>query len=206
MSCRLVLAATVAALAGCGASAAGSSSASGPACGPASATTLAASHQARVYVSGDTAYGCAAGTRGRVRLGGRRSCLGTPRADPVTVTGALAAYGLKTCGIDTGSTDVVVRRLTDGKRLRGVPASGPLGPESYEAIDRLALKRNGSVAWIVSTSSLATHHRSVEVRRADARGTAALDSGAAIAITSLRLTGSTLHWRHGSQSRTATLN
>lgn len=205
VSRRFVLVATIAALAGCSASAAGSSSASGPVCGPLSATTLAASHQARVYVSRGIAYGCAAGERGRIRLGDRRSCIGASLVGPVTITGALTAYGLETCGVDTGSTVVVVRRLTDGRQLRSADATGPLGPESYETVDRLALKRDGSVAWIASTSSLGTRQHRVEVRRTDARGTALLDVGAAIAIHSLRLTGSTLHWRHGSQVRTATL-
>ena len=206
--CRLALLATATALAACATSASGSSSASGAVCGPTSAKTLAASPQARVYASGDSAYGCAAGDHGQIRLGSRRSCIGSPRVGPVTVVGALTAYGLETCGVDTGSTVVNVRRLTDGKQLRRASAAGPLGPlgpESYEAVESLALAKSGSVAWIVSTNSLATHQRSVEVRRADPRGNALLDSGAAIAIHSLRLTGSTLHWRDGGQMRTASL-
>jgi hypothetical protein len=206
VSCRLALLATAAALAACGATAGGSSSASGPVCGPTAATTLAASAQGRVYASGGSAYGCAAGGHGRIRLGGTRSCIGSSLVGPVTVRGALTAYALKTCGVDTGSTVVNVRRLTDGTQLRSAPAAGPLGPESYTAVSRLVLAKSGSVAWIVSTSSLAAHRRGIEVRRSDARGTALLDSGAAIAIHSLRLTGSTLHWRNGGQLRTASLH
>ena len=131
VSCRLALLATAAALAACGATAGGSSSASGPVCGPTSATTLAASAQGRVYASGGSAYGCAAGGHGRIRLGGRRSCIGSSLVGPVTVRGALTAYALRTCGVDTGSTVVDVRRLTDGTQLRSAPAAGPLGPESY---------------------------------------------------------------------------
>ena len=161
-----------------------------------------------MYASGGSAYGCARGGHGRVRLGNRRSCIGSPRVGPVTVVGVLTAYGLETCGVDTGSTVVDVRRLTDGKQVRRASAAGPLGPlgpESYETVESLALVKSGSVAWIVSTNSLATHQRSVEVRRADAHGNALLDSGAAIAMHSLRLTGSTLRWRDGGQTRTAAL-
>jgi hypothetical protein len=80
------------------------------------------------------------------------------------------------------------------------------GTRLRQTVDRLVLKRNGSVAWIVSTNSLGTHQRGVGVRRADARGRALLDAGTAIGIQSLRLTGSTLHWRHGGQTRTASLH
>jgi hypothetical protein len=46
----------------------------------------------------------------------------------------------------------------------------------------------------------------IEVNRADAHGRALLDSGARIDVRSLRLRGSTVSWRHGAVTRSATLS
>lgn len=189
-----------------GASAAQSRSSSRVPCGPSGATTLAASHQARVYVSAGTAYGCARGGRRHIRLGARRTCLGTARIDPVVVTGALAAYGSETCGVDAGTTNVVVRRLTDGRQLRSAPATGPVGPESYASVTSLVLRSDGAVAWIGQGQSIGTRRRVVEVWRSDRHGLARLGSGARICARSLRLRGATLQWRDGTGTRTATLS
>jgi hypothetical protein len=204
MSFRFALLATAVALAACGASAAGSSSAAGPVCGPASAHTLAMSRQARVYSSGGSAFACSVG-KASIRLGSRQSCIGTPLIGPVTVTGALAAYGSETCGVDTGSTLVIVRRLTDGHELCGVPATGPGGPESYQAVESVVLKGDGAVAWIGTGHSLGARHRLTDVWRADRHGTTRLDSGLAIQVHSLRLKGSTVRWRNGAETRSAAL-
>jgi hypothetical protein len=193
-------------LAAGGAAAATSSAGAALPCGPAGARTLAASQQARVYVSGGIVYGCASNARKRIRLGEETSCIGTPLIDPVRVTGGLAAYGSETCGIDTGSTVVVVRRLTDGRQLRSKPATSPVGPESYESVTSLVVARDGAVGWIATGQSVGNHHAVVEVWRSDRRGTARLDSGSAVRSRSLRLTGSTLRWRHGTGTRTAPLH
>lgn len=139
------------------------------------------------------------------RLGSRQSCLGSPLIGPVTVTGVLAAYGSEACGVDTGSTLVLVRRLTDGHVLRSVSATGPIGAESHQTVGSVVVKRDGAVAWIGTGHSLGVSHALTEVWRADRHGTARLDSGVAIRVHSLRLTGSTLHWRHGATPRSAPL-
>ena len=123
----------------------------------------------------------------------------------MTVSGALAAYGSETCGIDTGSTLVIVRRLTDGHELRSAAATGPVGPESYQTVGSVVLKGDGAVAWIGTGHSLGSHHTLTEVWRADRHGTTRLDSGVAIRVQSLRLTGSTLRWRDGAETRSAGL-
>jgi hypothetical protein len=199
-------------LAACGSTAAGSSTTApagpgGAHCGPSSAHTLAASSVGRVYALGGIAYGCSSTGTMSYKLGQRRTCLGTPLVGPVTVTGELAAYGLESCGVDTGLTQVVVRRLTDGKQLQSLPATtGFLLPESYQSVDSLVLKGDGAVAWIGIAHSIVASRREIEVQKADKRGQSRLDSGSSIKIGSLRLHHSTLTWKHGSTTRSATLS
>ena len=189
-----------------GAALAQSPAGTSPLCGPTSARTLAASHQARVYGSGAVVYGCAKSGRSSIRLGERGSCIGAARIVPITVTDSLAAYGSETCGIDTGSTLVVVRRLTDGQQLHSSPAAAPVGPESYETVTSLVLKGDGAVAWIATVMSIGNHRAAVEVWRSDRHGTTRLDSRADTRPRSLRLRGSTLRWRDGTQTHTAVLS
>lgn len=176
-----------------------------PVCGPLFARTLAADHQARVFVRGDTVYGCAAGTTSTITLGSNGSCLSGTRVSPVVLAGQLAAYGAQTCGIDTGSTSVIVRRLTDGQIQSSHPSTGPVGPESYQWVRSLVLKPDGAVAWIGVGRSIGTRVGVTEVWRTDRRGTVRLDSGPAVRSSSLRLVHGGLRWLHGSQPRTASL-
>jgi hypothetical protein len=133
--------------------------------------------------------------------------VGSSRAGPVAIAGRLVAYGLERCGVDTGSTIVVVRRLTDGKRLHSDPATTQsVGPEAYQTVDSLVVKRNGSDAWIAVANSLGTHQTSTEVHADSTDGFALLDAGSEINPSSLRLDGSKLTWRHGGSKRSATLS
>jgi hypothetical protein len=182
------------------------STASAASCGPAAATTLASNRSARIYNSGGWVYGCVRATGHRVKLGNARFCVRSQRAAPVALAGTLAAYGLETCGVDTGSSVVIVRQLTDGRTLRTLPATtGPQPPESYQQVGSIVVKRDGAVAWIGTSNSIIRHNEAVEVHRADSRGKAELDSGAAIQFGSLRLHASTLSWRHGSATKSSTL-
>lgn len=203
---RLVTLASGVLLAACGTSAARSSSAANPPCGPKAADTLASSHLARVYALHGAVFGCSAHGSTSYRLGRRDRCILATRIAPVTVAGELVAYGAERCGVDTGSTLVVVRRLTDGKQLLSAPATSPPGVESYQSVDSLVLKRDGAVAWIAVGRSIVGTRRVVEVRKSDKRGQAVLDSSGALAPYSLRLRGSTLRWRDGKQTRSATLH
>jgi hypothetical protein len=175
-------------------------------CGPAGAQTLASDKVARVYATGNAVYGCATGAGRSFRLGARRSCVGTSRAGPVfALAGRLAGYGVSRCGIDTGFTQVVVRRLSDGAQLRSLPATGVVGPESYQGVGSLVLRADGGVAWIGTGSSIVGGRKLIEVRKADRGGVALLDSGPAVDSGSLRLHGSKLTWKHGGRVRSASL-
>ncbi len=205
MLLRLALIAAVIALAACGSSAASG----GPAisCAPAGARTIARNGVASVYSSGKSVYGCSDQTHKRWKLGQSKTCLGAPLVQAVKLAGSLAAYGAKTCGVDTGTAAVVVRRLTDGKQLfTGRATTGFTGVESYQSVQSLVLKSDGAVAWIGTSRQIFSTRSAVEVHAVSHARQSLLDSGTAIAPGSLRLSGSKLSWKHGAAERTATLS
>jgi hypothetical protein len=161
-----------------------------------------------VYASAGFVYGCSATTRRTTRLGRSNRCIAASRAGPAAVAVELAAYGLESCGVDTGSGEVVVRRLSDGRGLRTLDATqGPRRPESYQSVSSIVVRRDGAVAWVARASSLGGGGQSsLQVLAADAgSGARLLDSGAGIAPASLALHGSRLTWKDGGQSRSASL-
>jgi hypothetical protein len=152
-------------------------------------------------------YGCAIPGGVSYRLGSLGVCNGTGLATPAALAGKLVAYGLETCGVDSGSAVVIVRRLIDGRRVRTDSAISVAPVESIPEVESLVLKPGGSDAWIVAAHSLGTHKTTVEVHE-HGRGSVAklLDSGIGIDPTSLRLNGSELSWRDGGGERRAGLS
>jgi len=179
---------------------------SSPHCGPATARTLAASSEARVYSLAGLVYGCAPGSGHRYRLGNTSQCNSSNRVGPVAVAAKLAAYASERCGIDTGSTLVEVRRLSDDRGLFSHPASSlSIGPEGFQAVGSIVIDRRGELAWIVSQSSLATHRHQTQVVEAGGSGVHVLETGTSIQGSSLRLHGSKLTWKAGGSERSAKL-
>lgn len=208
MARGLISLTAVCALAAWGSSAAASPLPSRAAeCGPAAAKTLAASSRARVYSQGGSVYGCIAGARRSRRLGSAGLCIGTTRISPVAVVGELAAYGAESCGVDTGSTLVQLRRLSDGRTLFSTSATtASPGAESYQQVGSIVVRRSRALAWIVGTSSLATHRQVKQVLEREGSGSRVLATGAGIELGSLRLRGSQLSWRDNGAEHTARLS
>jgi hypothetical protein len=175
-------------------------------CGPANAKTLASSAVARVYSLNQVVYGCSV-QRGRsLRLGHASRSITESRVGPVAVAGDVAAYGLSRFGVDTVSSAVEVRRLTDGAVLHDLSAASSVGPEFFQSVGSVVVKTDGAVAWVGSASSIISRGRAVvQVRAADSSGERTLDSGRGIDSGSLRLRGSTLSWRDAGVTRHATL-
>jgi hypothetical protein len=207
MARLLPLSAAVCALAACGSSSAASSAgASAVHCGPAGAHTVAHSSQARVYAKGDALYGCTGGGHRPLRLGSTGSCLGGTSVGPAAVAGKLAAYAARRCGVDTSTTQVVVMRLTDGHQLSSRKAtSGTVGPESLQSVGSIVVTAGGKVAWIASTSSIATHRHSTQVIAASGGTVRVLDAGAGIVAGSLKLHRGTVSWTRDGARHTAAL-
>jgi hypothetical protein len=203
------------ALAACGSSSAASdasSTATGPTapratrCGPRAAKTLRASRAARVYALRGQVYGCAFGHGRSYLLGASTRSIREERVGPLALAGVVAGYGLRSYGVDTVSSAVIVRDLTSGRQLRALPANTKVGPESIQTVNQIVLGRDGAVAWIAETMSIIGRGSAqFEVQRADARGHSVLDSGRSIQSHSLRLRGSTLTWRDAGGLRSATL-
>lgn len=218
MRCWWAIAVTAVVLAACGASSprspstgpAGSGNTRNPttiACGPPTARTLGASAVARVYVSGHAVFGCSAHGSGALNLGDAVHCTLTNMVGPVEVRGELAGYGSLQCGTDTGMGSVVVRRLDNGQILHTAEAlSGANLVEGYDQVVSLVLRPDGSAAWSAQETSAGFGGRIVQVLAIDRSGERILDSGPAIGLQSLRLSGSTVSWRHGTDTRTASLS
>jgi hypothetical protein len=177
-------------------------------CLPQGAHTLAGDNVAVVFSWHGSIYGCLAATGARENLGGARVCnVPRGRVGPVKLVRAIVAYGLETCGVDAGSSDVVVRNLTTARRLAD-PVAGtlPRGPESFVSVTSLALRGDGAVGWIARDDSLVGQRPTTyEVHSFTAGKASLLDSGTSIAPGSLRLAGARMTWRHGSATRSATL-
>jgi hypothetical protein len=176
-------------------------------CAPPRAQTVTTNAKASVYTTGGHVYGCATSTRRRYLLGASGRTIRGGRVGPVALAGVDVAYGVSRSGVDTGSAQVVVRRLTDGKVVHTAPATATVTePESFQSISALVVKPDGAVAWIGESHSIVGHGGLVEVDRFDRRGEAKLDGGVGIADTSLRLHRSQLSWRHSGRERSGTLN
>ncbi len=160
-----------------------------------------------MYVSTGNVYGCSIHGHASYVLGSAGNCNAAPRVGPAIVVGELSAYGSERCGVDTGTTLVIVRRLADGKQLRSFAATSTGLPEAFQSLRSLVLKPDGAVAWIGLVSSVVGNRHAIEVHEADRnRPAVMLDSGAAIVPGSLRLRGSRLTWKHGAATRAATLS
>ena len=160
----------------------------------------------RVYVTGGQVFGCARGARTRYALGQVTTCLRGALVGPVKAAGVRVAYAVKRCGVDTGTSQVIVRRLDDGRTVAAAPATAtPLGAESYVTVSSLVLASDGSVGWITEAGSIVSHRQFTEVHARDSRGARVLDSSPGIGPRSLALVGSQLRWRDAGRWRTARL-
>jgi hypothetical protein len=162
-------------------------------CGPTHARTLASSRQARVYEGRrGIVYGCAGKRQFRL---GRMQTGCNPCVDRVVAAGTLAAYVKSWLGYDNTVCEVIVRRLTDGKRIAAYAA---VGGAEFQAVPSLVARPDGHVAWIGVGHGFSPG-TAVE------RDGAILDHGFAIHPRSLKLHGTLLSWKHGSKTRHARL-
>ncbi len=148
---------------------------------------------ARVYVGHrGFVWGCAG--KQQFRLGSmKRGC--DPCVGRVVVAGTIAAYISGYGGYDNSVVSVLVRRLTNGKRLADYAAAG--GAE-FQSVTSLVARPDGHVAWIGVGKGFSA---GIAVQRDGM----ILDSGAKIRPHSLKLHGIQLSWKHGSQTRHARL-
>ncbi|MBV8430905.1 MAG: hypothetical protein JO244_07085 [Solirubrobacterales bacterium] len=120
-------------------------------CGPRGAKTLAADRVARIYESGGSVYGCTDSSAHSYLLAANQSRPGQPHITKLALAGVDVAYGETTSGVDTASATVTVRRLDTGKTVRNLAAmTQPVGPEAFQSVDSIVVRKDGGVAWIAS--------------------------------------------------------
>ena len=114
--------------------------------------------------------------------------------EPIALRGMWVAYSERSFGIDVSDLAVTQKNLQSGKTAycnvgpANAPANGP-------SVSDLALKGNGSVAWI--GESIFDNGKLVRaVVACDSKARMILDSGKGIDIQSLALHGSRLSWSH----------
>jgi hypothetical protein len=175
-------------------------------CSPRGARTLLAAGGTRIFSLSGSIYGCSEAAGRRFRLGSAGVCIGAERAGPFALAGPTVGYALQRCGVDTGTTELIARRLTDGRQLRTARAiRAVLAPETFVTVGSIVVAGDGALAWIASAASLASHRQAREVDRAGRSGFSTLDSGSAIDAGSLTGHGSILTWRHGGSIHSAPL-
>jgi hypothetical protein len=180
------------------------------------AETLASSPVARVFEQYRLepagffpyVYGCvyAGGGRSPVLLGRNYD---EELIEHPQVVGAVVAYASVGCGI--GCTAAIVEQRLDfpGPPVLRLPAV--LGGLSYNAVESLALKVNGSLAWLASRAGgppgdIGPARR--EVYAVDSHGWRLVDSGPDIAPKSLTFdaASSVISWVNAGTARTAPLD
>jgi hypothetical protein len=174
-------------------------------CTPKRTVTLLATKSLRVYrtrrpgLGEQKVYGCLYRRKRRVFLG-RHECFNQPPAvEELRAAGSLVAYAQVDCSPGGTSSDVVVRSLGSGRRLKRIPVRDfdPMHPRLN--VEDLVLRRGGAVAWIESASAESAPPTRVEVHKSDADGhNVILDSGPTLGLRSLALAADgTLYWRKG---------
>lgn len=173
-------------------------------CTPKRTVTLLATKSLRVYrtrsreLGQQKVYGCLY-RRKRPVLLGRRDCFGQPLVEELRAAGSLVAYAEVDCSPGSTFSDVVVRSLRSGRRLKRISVRGLDPAHRRLNVDDLVLRRSGSIAWIESASADSGQPARVEVHKSDADGqNVILASSTAIGRRSLALAAdATLYWRNG---------
>jgi hypothetical protein len=179
--------------------------------------------ESHVFEKNDHWYGCAAKV-GRPRLlpgldtiTARRFGDGTVPTH-ITLSGVFVAYERYTIypagGAGDTQTDLYVVDLRNGKVVVDEDATAPRPQTEDRWVDRIVLKRNGSVGWISTretygvypdfTLTYEVHRHSLDPA---APGRATLDEGTDIDRESLRLSADrrAMTWTRGGQPKSAAL-
>jgi hypothetical protein len=186
------------------------------ACPPAGSRLIARGRVTSVYSPagqggqvGTGVWACVRGQAAPLRLlGPPAHGAGVRSLGALAIAGTIVAYVETRSGIDSGTSsirivDVASRRLL--RTVSGVASYVDAGIIRDDRVRALAVTSEGDFAWIVQRG--ARHKPSdLQVYAASRSGRASLlDDSPDIAAESLRLSGRTLSWDHGTGVRTAPL-
>jgi|SRR5947209_73958 len=169
---------------------------------------LGADRYGAIAKQGTGYYACPHGSR-PLALGSDR-CFARPGAEavgPPQLAGPFAVFWTRRCGVDTAFAGIRSVDLRTRSRTIDVPATTtPQRPETVESVLALHARRDGAVAWIVDSHSLATSASRRELWVVDShRRQRRLDSGRGLDPRSLRVAARSVRWRNGAASRSASV-
>ncbi len=185
-------------------------------CGPAKGKTLVADRRGRVYTLSNhtsgpktqSTYGCLFTTGHSWRLG-RAHGFASLDSETLVLRSPWVAYSETISGEDSSASTILVKSLRTGHVSHTYPAvTQRSGVESATRVAHIALKGNGSVAWIGEETSIPPGPGSLRLRQvdiADSAGFSVVDQGDGIDPHSLKLHGLRLSWKDSGVTRSAVL-
>jgi hypothetical protein len=149
-------------------------------------------------------FACAHGHRSYAL--GRKAAFGPEGGGGIsseTLAGPMVAYEKSQVAFGHDSFVILVRDLLTGRIIHEAPTAeaefpGDVGKDMAE---KIVLKRDGAVAWIVQTEA-----NEYQIHAVDKTGNRLLAASAYIVPRSLMLKGSTLRWIQGGKPMSAVLN
>lgn len=182
-----------------------------PVCKKKGGKTLLVTREARVFRKQGQVYACLSRKRRAFRLGGRSELGLLDEVSNFRLAGRYVAYSRH----ESRGLRVTVRELRRGRAVRDAKAA-VVSRRPFGFLTDIKLRRNGSVAWIVTAQPLdgplnpnpmpTDYLPDYEVGKAERGGQTLLDMGHYIAAGSLALRGTTISWTNGSRRRSASLN
>lgn len=171
-------------------------------CAKRPAVTLLQNSRARVYslprTGGDVAFACLLKRSKAYRLGFTSECQNETQATDYRLAGRYVGYVTTSCGLVSGTDDVVVRDLRTGhvKWAAGAATGDPSAsaePSTY--VDDLAMKADGSVVWMGSYDAAGSgkdqDHQVWKHEPGSPEGGTLVDRGTDIDVDSLALSSRT---------------
>lgn len=174
------------------------------------AKTIRANRHVRVFKRTYKAYGCLRDADRAFELGIVGECQNNDEVRKVELAGRRAALGVYSCSLYSAWWRVDLVNLRSGRReFMSAPFSlPPVNDATFDALTRIVVTADGSVAWTVARRGAGGVRTGIEVRRRR-RGTTdravLLDSGTDIDPDSLRRRGRTITWTKAGARRSARL-
>ncbi len=180
------------------------------ACGPANAQTVTADTAARIYrvPTGHSPLGTLYNYYGCTVAGAKSQLLASTsalsRVRAIKLRGAMSGFIVDQHGVDTGSSTLTVRDLTDGRVVHTVAVSYMV-PRLFDSLVSYVLAPSGNIAWATERSPNFGPQGEVTIHRAIGRTVTTLDNGPNVRAGSLRLLRDTVEWIDRGMQRHASL-
>ena len=181
-------------------------------CSASRSTTIAQTKDVRVYSQPkkddyDQGYACLYKTGKRVLLANVEECMGTDKASSFEIAGHYVGWVSTSCGLDEGTSQVVVTDVAKGKNVVRGSGAVPANPNAdlySTSVRDLVVSPTGAAAWIGtysrSSGDTPTPDDRIQVSKAAPGGMPGgtlVDSGPDIVTGSLALSSTGFYYRKG---------